>query len=133
MTDEGGISRDSRQEPAAPAPDADESPVATSRPTTRSEPALPDRILLHLLRHHGELVRFEASPWTTEGGIVRGLPGDDPAEVMRALRTLEQSGRLTRRSQYVVGAPDPRVVFVLTLAGHRRAREFPADLRDGSD
>ena len=90
------------------------------------------RILGHLLKHHGELVRFEAPQWTTEFGILRALPEEDPSEVKRTLRVLAESRLILRRSQYVVGYSDPKLVYVLTSVGRRRALEFPQDQLDES-
>ena len=90
------------------------------------------RILLHLLKHHGEQVRFEASQWTTEFGLLQSLSGADPVEVKRALHMLEESRRVLRRSQYVVGYSEPKTVYVLTPDGHRMALELQQEERDCS-
>jgi len=80
-------------------------------------------LLMHLLEHHGQQVRFEASPWVTEFGIVRRFP-DEPADALRrALRTLEMGRLVYRRTQYVVGYSEPKQVFSLTPSGHRKAVE----------
>ena len=104
------------------------------KPETASGPDAPlaRRILGHLLKHHGELIRFEAPQWTTEFGILRAFPEEDPSEVKRALKVLAESRLVLRRSQYVVGYSDPKIVYVLTPAGHRRALEFPPDQADES-
>ena len=84
-----------------------------------------DRILLlHLLEHRGQQVRFEASQWTTEFGISRKLSGEDPATLRQTLRSLEMSHLIYRRTQYVVGYSEPKHVFSLTPVGHRQALEF---------
>ena len=49
------------------------------------------RLLLHLLQHHGQQVRFEASQWVTEFGIVRQFTDESPDSLRRALRSLEMS------------------------------------------
>ncbi len=96
----------------------------TPAPAPPSESPILRRILLHLLKHQGDLVRFEASPRTTEAGILNSLPEDDPAEVKHVLRVLVQSQRLLCRSQYVVGTSDPKMVYTLTLSGRRMALEL---------
>ena len=104
------------------------------KPETASgaDSLLARRILSHLLKHHGELIRFEAPQWTTEFGILRALPEEDPAEVKRTLHVLEELRLILRRSQYVVGYSDPKTVYVLTSAGHHRVLEFPSNELDES-
>ena len=99
-------------------------------------PAELDRVerllLVHLLEHHGQQVRFEASQWVTEFGIVRRF-ADEPAESLRrALRVLEMARLVYRRTQYVVGYSEPKHVYALTPSGHRKALEVRAD-EDPSD
>lgn len=117
--------------------DPDEPPHETeSGPRTQPEPdpgppeiasgaesPLARQILGHLLQHHGELTRFEASEWTAEFGIVRAFSKEDPAVVRRTLHVLSELRLILRRSQYVVGYSDPKTVYVLTSAGRRRASE----------
>jgi DNA-binding PadR family transcriptional regulator len=86
-------------------------------------------LLLHLLAHHGQQVRFEASQWVTEFGIVRQFAQEPPETIRRALHTLEMSRLIYRRTQYVVGYSEPKHVFSLTQSGHRKAIEF----RDAAD
>jgi hypothetical protein len=81
-------------------------------------------VLLHLLEHHGGQVRFEASPWVTEFGIVRQLSSEPPDALKRALRALELTRMVYRRTQYVVGYSEPKQVFSLTPTGHRKALEI---------
>jgi hypothetical protein len=90
-------------------------------------------VLLHLLEHHGQQVRFEASHWATEIGILRRFPDEDPALLKGAIRALEMTRMIYRRIQYVVGYSEPKHVFSLTPSGHRKAVESqlrlaPADL-----
>lgn len=80
-------------------------------------------LLLHLLEHRGQQIRFEASQWTTEFGVVRKFAGEDPAELKQALRTLEMTRMIYRRTQYVIGYSEPKHVFSLTPSGHRTALE----------
>jgi hypothetical protein len=88
----------------------------------------PDRLerilLLHLLEHRGQQIRFEASHWTTEFGVVRKFAAEDQAELKRALRSLEMSRMVYRRTQYVIGYSEPKHVFSLTPSGHRKALEY---------
>ena len=88
----------------------------------------PDRIerllLLHLLEHRGQQIRFEASQWTTEFGIFRKFANEDTSELKAALRSLEMGRMIYRRTQYVVGYSEPKHVFSLTPSGHRKALEF---------
>jgi hypothetical protein len=86
-------------------------------------------LLLHLLEHRGQQIRFEADQWTTEFGIARKFSEEDPAVLKNALRSLEMSRMVFRRTQYVVGYSEPKHVFSLTPSGHRKALEF---LREGS-
>jgi hypothetical protein len=80
-------------------------------------------LLMHLLEHHGQQVRFEASPWVTEFGIVRRFAQEPADSLRRALRTLEMGRLIYRRTQYVVGYSEPKQVFSLTPTGHRMAVE----------
>lgn len=80
-------------------------------------------LLLHLLEHHGQQVRFEASQWVTEFGIVRQFSGEASDVIRRALRSLEMARMIYRRTQYVVGYSEPKHVFSLTPSGHRKALE----------
>ncbi|HYA54431.1 MAG TPA: hypothetical protein VEG42_02375 [Thermoplasmata archaeon] len=90
-------------------------------------------LLLHLLEHRGQQIRFEASQWTTEFGILRKFSNEDVNEVKQALRVLEIGRMIYRRTQYVVGYSEPKHVFSLTPSGHRKALEFRReDEGDGS-
>ncbi len=80
-------------------------------------------LLLHLLEHRGQQIRFEADQWTTEFGIARKFSEEDPAALKNALRSLEMSRMVFRRTQYVVGYSEPKHVFSLTPSGHRKALE----------
>jgi hypothetical protein len=80
-------------------------------------------LLLHLLEHRGQQIRFEADQWTTEFGIARKFSNEDPAALKNALRSLEMSRMVFRRTQYVVGYSEPKHVFSLTPSGHRKALE----------
>ena len=80
-------------------------------------------LLLHLLEHRGQQIRFEADQWTTEFGIARKFSSEDPANLKNALRALEMSRMVFRRTQYVVGYSEPKHVFSLTPSGHRKALE----------
>jgi hypothetical protein len=80
-------------------------------------------LLLHLLAHHGQQVRFEASQWVTEFGIVRQFSTEPPERLRRALRALEMGRLVYQRTQYVVGYSEPKHVFSLTPSGHRKALE----------
>ena len=80
-------------------------------------------LLIHLLDHHGQQVRFEASQWVTEFGIVRQFSAEPPEAIRRALRTLEMGRLVYRRTQYVVGYSEPKHVYSLTPSGHRKAVE----------
>ena len=84
-------------------------------------------LLLHLLEHRGQQIRFEASQWTTEFGILRKFANEDLNEVKQALRVLETGRMIYRRTQYVVGYSEPKHVFSLTPSGHRKALEFRRD------
>ncbi|HLM90939.1 MAG TPA: hypothetical protein VK424_02655 [Thermoplasmata archaeon] len=91
---------------------------------TREELSRIERLLLvHLLEHRGNQVRFEADQWTTEFGIARKFAGEDPAALKNALRILEMSRMIYRRTQYVVGYSEPKHVLSLTATGHRAALE----------
>lgn len=81
-------------------------------------------LLLHLLEHRGQQVRFEASQWTTEFGINRKFSAEDPAELKQALRSLEMGRMIYLRTQYVVGYSEPKHVYSLTPSGHRKALEY---------
>ena len=78
-------------------------------------------LLLHLLEHRGQQVRFEASQWTTEFGILRKFSVEDSLELKQALRSLEMMRMVYRRTQYVVGYSEPKHVYSLTAVGHRKA------------
>jgi DNA-binding HxlR family transcriptional regulator len=80
-------------------------------------------LLLHLLEHRGQQIRFEASQWTTEFGIFRKFSEEEPTDLKQALRTLEMSRMIYRRTQYVVGYSEPKHVYSLTPSGHRKALE----------
>jgi DNA-binding PadR family transcriptional regulator len=80
-------------------------------------------LLLHLLEHRGQQIRFEADQWTTEFGIARKFSNEDPAALKHALHALEMSRMVFRRTQYVVGYSEPKHVFSLTPSGHRKALE----------
>lgn len=80
-------------------------------------------LLLHLLEHRGQQVRFEASQWTTEFGLQRRFSHEDPTGLKSAIRSLEMSRMIYRRTQYVVGYSEPKQVFSLTPTGHRKALE----------
>jgi hypothetical protein len=84
-------------------------------------------LLLHLLEHRGQQIRFEASQWTTEFGILRKFADEDLNEVKQALRVLEIGRLIYRRTQYVVGYSEPKHVFSLTPSGHRKALEYQRD------
>jgi hypothetical protein len=81
-------------------------------------------LLLHLLEHRGQQIRFEASQWTTEFGILRKFAVEEAAEVKQALRTLEMGRMIYLRTQYVVGYSEPKHVYSLTPSGHRKALEY---------
>jgi hypothetical protein len=81
-------------------------------------------LLVHLLDHRGNQVRFEADQWTTEFGIARKFADEDPADLKNALRALEMSRMIYRRTQYVVGYSEPKHVLSLTAVGHRTAIEL---------
>jgi hypothetical protein len=89
-------------------------------------------LLLHLLEHRGQQIRFEADQWTTEFGIARKFSSEDPATLKNALRSLEMSRMVFRRTQYVVGYSEPKHVFSLTPTGHRKALEYTRE-DGGSD
>jgi DNA-binding PadR family transcriptional regulator len=78
-------------------------------------------LLLHLLDHRGNQVRFEADQWTTEFGIFRAFGQEDSGTLKVALRSLEMSRYVYRRVQYVIGYSEPKLVFSLTPSGHRKA------------
>lgn len=81
-------------------------------------------LLLHLLEHRGQQIRFEASQWTTEFGIFRKFASEDNSALKAALRSLEIERMIYRRTQYVVGYSEPKHVFSLTPSGHRKALEY---------
>jgi len=81
-------------------------------------------LLLHLLEHRGQQIRFEASQWTTEFGIMRKFADEDGTELKQAIRVLEMGRLIYRRTQYVVGYSEPKHVFSLTPSGHRKALEY---------
>jgi DNA-binding PadR family transcriptional regulator len=85
------------------------------------------RLLIHLLEHHGQQVRFEASQWVTEFGIVRRFSDEAPESLRQALRSLEMGRLIYRRTQYVVGYSEPKQVYALTSSGHRKAVEVRQD------
>jgi len=78
-------------------------------------------LLVHLLDHRGQQVRFEADQWTTEFGIFRAFANEDAATLKVALRSLEMGRYVYRRVQYVIGYSEPKLVFSLTPSGHRKA------------
>jgi hypothetical protein len=80
-------------------------------------------LLVHLLDHRGNQVRFEADQWTTEFGIARKFATEDPSDLKTAMRALEMSRMIYRRTQYVVGYSEPKHVLSLTATGHRMALE----------
>jgi hypothetical protein len=90
-------------------------------------------LLLHLLEHHGQQVRFEASQWVTEFGIVRQFASEPSDVVRRALRSLEMGRLIYRRTQYVVGYSEPKHVFSLTPSGLRKAIELRTTSPSPSD
>lgn len=81
-------------------------------------------LLLHLLQHHGQQVRFEASQWTTEFGMLRQFPEEEPQLLRTTLRALEMARLVYQRTQYVVGYSEPKTVYSLTPSGHRQALEY---------
>lgn len=89
-------------------------------------------LLLHLLEHRGQQIRFEADQWTTEFGIARKFSSEDPANLKNALRSLEMSRMVFRRTQYVVGYSEPKHVFSLTPSGHRKALEHQREEERGA-
>jgi DNA-binding PadR family transcriptional regulator len=88
-------------------------------------------LLLHLLDHRGQQVRFEADQWTTEFGIFRAFGPEDPTTLKVALRSLEMSRYIYRRVQYVIGYSEPKLVFSLTPSGHRKAIDLRRETTDG--
>lgn len=87
-------------------------------------------LLLHLLAHRGQQVRFEADQWTTEFGIFRQFAEVNPGELKLALRGLEMARWIYRRVQYVIGYSEPKLVYSLTPSGHRKAVDLE---RSGND
>lgn len=81
-------------------------------------------LLLHLLEHHGQQVRFEASQWATEFGMLRRFAEEDPSALRATLRSLEMARLVFQRTQYVVGYSEPKNVYSLTPSGHRQALEY---------
>lgn len=86
-------------------------------------------LLVHLLSHRGQQVRFEADQWTTEFGIFRAFGQEDQGTLKVALRSLEMGRYIYRRVQYVIGYSEPKLVYSLTPSGHRKA----VDLRRAID
>jgi DNA-binding PadR family transcriptional regulator len=78
-------------------------------------------LLIHLLNHRGQQVRFEADQWTTEFGIFRRFSQENPGRLKIALRSLEMARWIYRRVQYVIGYSEPKLVYSLTPSGHRKA------------
>jgi hypothetical protein len=89
-------------------------------------------VLLHLLEHRGQQIRFEASHWATEIGILRRFSAEDPIRVKAAIRALEMTRMIYRRIQYVVGFSEPKNVFSLTATGHRKAIEYAREGNGGA-
>jgi hypothetical protein len=114
------------EEPPAPAVPRSE-PTPAPPPPEAGAPGDLDRLervlLLHLLEHRGQQVRFEASQWTTEFGLLRRFSQEDPGTLKAAIRALEMTRMIYRRTQYVVGYSEPKQVFSLTPTGHRKALE----------
>lgn len=81
-------------------------------------------LLLHLLEHRGQQVRFEADQWTTEFGIFRAFAHEDLASLKNTLRSLEMTRYIYRRVQYVIGYSEPKLVYSLTPSGHRKALDL---------
>lgn len=81
-------------------------------------------ILLHLLEHRGQQVRFEADQWTTEFGIFRAFGHEDLSDLKNCLRSLEMTRYIYRRVQYVIGYSEPKLVYSLTPSGHRKALDL---------
>src|SRR5580700_11413294 len=90
---------------------------------------LEESLLLHLLEHRGQQVRFEADQWTTEFGIFRAFGDVDQGSLKIALRALEMGRFIYRRVQYVIGYSEPKLVYSLTPSGHRKA----VDIRREAD
>lgn len=88
-------------------------------------------VLLHLLEHRGQQVRFEASHWATEIGILRRFANEDSSSLRNAIRSLEMTRMIYRRIQYVVGYSEPKHVFSLTPSGHRKAIEYQRESTGG--
>lgn len=88
-------------------------------------------VLLHLLEHRGQQVRFEASHWATEIGILRRFANEDSSSLRNAIRSLEMTRMIYRRIQYVVGYSEPKHVFSLTPSGHRKAIEYQRESSGG--
>jgi hypothetical protein len=81
-------------------------------------------LLVHLLDHRGNQVRFEADQWTTEFGIFRAFAHEDLMELKNTLRALEMTRYIYRRVQYVIGYSEPKLVYSLTPSGHRKALDL---------
>jgi hypothetical protein len=81
-------------------------------------------LLLHLLEHRGQQVRFEADQWTTEFGIFRAFAHEDLSGLKNTLRSLEMTRYIYRRVQYVIGYSEPKLVYSLTPSGHRKALDL---------
>lgn len=94
-------------------------------------PVLERSLLLHLLAHRGHQVRFEADQHTTEFGILRAFPSEDPLNLRTALRSLENTRLVYRRVQYVIGYSEPKLVYSLTPSGHRKALASAREARSG--
>jgi hypothetical protein len=126
----------SRRSPKAPADEAEPPREPASAESAELPPKAPEFaspaelerlervLLLHLLEHRGQQVRFEASQWTTEFGLLRRFSHENPAGIKTALRALEMTRMVYRRTQYVVGYSEPKQVFSLTATGHRKALEY---------
>lgn len=95
--------------------------MIASRPPHEESDRLQRSLLIHLLEHRGQQVRFEADQWTTEFGILRQFRSEDAGAVKQALRSLEMSRWIYRRVQYVIGYSEPKLVYSLTPSGHRKA------------
>jgi hypothetical protein len=95
--------------------------VNGSAPPRNDSDRLGRSLLIHLLEHRGQQVRFEADQWTTEFGILRKFGHEDAGAVKQALRSLEMSRWIYRRVQYVIGYSEPKLVYSLTPSGHRKA------------
>ncbi len=88
-------------------------------------------LLVHLLEHRGQQVRFEADQWTTEFGILRRFAAEEPGRIKLALKALEMSRWIYRRVQYVIGYSEPKLVYSLTPSGHRKAIDLQRSTAGG--